>query len=39
MQKLEREHWNLTKQDTDIVAYTSRFNDLSIFCPSIVTLE
>lgn len=35
MQKLELELWNLTMPDAYIATYTSRFNDLTIFCPRI----
>lgn len=37
MEKLEQELWNLAMQDADIAAYTSRFNNHTIFCPSLVT--
>lgn len=37
IQKLEKEIWNLSMQDVDIVAYIGRFSDLAIFTPSFVT--
>ena len=37
LQKLEQELWNLTMQGSNIAAYTSRFNELAILCPGMVT--
>lgn len=37
VQKLESELWNLTMKGSDIEAYTTRFNDLSVLCPHMVT--
>ncbi|KAL7614335.1 hypothetical protein Lser_V15G05514 [Lactuca serriola] len=39
MQKLEHELWNLKMKGSGIVAYTSRFDDLALLCPGMVTPE
>lgn len=39
VQKLEQELRNLRMIGSDIAAYTSRFNDLAILCPGMITLE
>lgn len=39
IQKLEQELWNLKMKGSEINAYTARFNDLAVICPTIVTLE
>ncbi|KAL7619184.1 hypothetical protein Lser_V15G04165 [Lactuca serriola] len=39
MQKLEHELWNLKMKGSDIAAYTSRFDDLSLLYPGMVTPE
>ena len=39
MQKLEHELWNLKMKGSDIAAYTSRFDDLALLCPGMVTPE
>ena len=39
VQKLEQELWNLTVQNSDIDTYISRFNELSLLCPSMITSE
>ena len=35
--KLEQELWTLTMKGSKINAYTSRFNDLAVMCPALVT--
>ena len=37
--KLEQELWSLTMKGSDIVAYTTRFNDLVALCPWMVPTE
>nr|KAJ0184692.1 hypothetical protein LSAT_V11C900485490 [Lactuca sativa] len=39
IQNLEQELWNLTMKGSEINAYTARFNDLAVMCPTLVTLE
>ena len=39
LQKLEVEYWNLTMKGTDIAAYTNRFHELALLCPTMVTPE
>lgn len=39
MQILENELWNLKMKVSDIKEYTTRFNDLALLCPTMVTLE
>lgn len=39
MKGLEQELLNLTMKDSEIVAYTNRFNDLGFLCPEMVTPE
>ena len=39
MQKLEHEIWNLKMKGSNISAYTSRFEDLALLCPGMVTPE
>ncbi|KAL7583712.1 hypothetical protein Lser_V15G44670 [Lactuca serriola] len=39
MQKLEHELWNLKMKGSDIAAYTSRFDDLALLFPGLVTPE
>ena len=39
MQKLEHKLWNLKMKGSDIVAHTSRFDDLALLCPGMVTPE
>ncbi|XP_023739513.1 uncharacterized protein LOC111887572 [Lactuca sativa] len=36
---LEQELWTLTMKDSEIKAYTARFNDLAVMCPTLVTPE
>ena len=38
-EKLVQELWGMTMKDSDIAAYTTRFSDLSIQCPRMVTSE
>ena len=37
IQKLETEFWDLTVKGTNIAAYTKRFHELSVLCPTMVT--
>nr|KAJ0224699.1 hypothetical protein LSAT_V11C100027260 [Lactuca sativa] len=37
--KLEQELWTLTMKGSEINAYTTRFNDLAVMCPALVTPE
>ncbi|XP_023763050.1 uncharacterized protein LOC111911512 [Lactuca sativa] len=37
--KLEQELWTLTMKGLEIKAYTARFNDLAVMCPTLVTPE
>lgn len=37
--KLEQELWNLNMNGSNIEAYTSRFSDLEILCPGMITPE
>ena len=39
IQKMEQELWNLTVQNSNITAYISRFSELSLLCPGMITLE
>nr|GEV27473.1 putative reverse transcriptase domain-containing protein [Tanacetum cinerariifolium] len=39
IQRMENELWNLKFTDTDIVAYTQRFNELVLLCPDVVPCE
>jgi hypothetical protein len=39
IQKLEEEFWHLAVEGTNISAYTNRFHELSILCPTMVTPE
>ncbi|XP_023764001.1 uncharacterized protein LOC111912502 [Lactuca sativa] len=39
LQKLEHELLNLKMKGSDIAAYTSRFDDLALLCPRMVTPE
>ncbi|KAL7606412.1 hypothetical protein Lser_V15G17633 [Lactuca serriola] len=39
MQKLEHELWNLKMKGSNIAAHTSRFDDLALLCPGLVTPE
>ena len=39
MQKLKHELWNLKMKGSDIAAYTSRFDDIALLCPGLVTPE
>ncbi|CAH1438405.1 unnamed protein product [Lactuca virosa] len=39
VQNLENELWNLKMKGSDIKAYTTIFNDLSLLCPTLVTPE
>ncbi|XP_052621623.1 uncharacterized protein LOC128127226 [Lactuca sativa] len=39
VQKLEQELWNLKMTGSDLAAYTTRFNDLALLCPAMVTPE
>ena len=39
IQKLENELWNLKMKGSDIASYTSRFDDLALLCPGMVTPE
>ena len=37
VQKLEQEFWNLTMKGSDIQAYTTRFTELAVLCPGMVS--
>ncbi|KAL4579783.1 hypothetical protein LXL04_015948 [Taraxacum kok-saghyz] len=37
VQNLEQEFWNLTMKDTEVQAYTTRFTELAVLCPGMVT--
>nr|KAJ0208027.1 hypothetical protein LSAT_V11C500282470 [Lactuca sativa] len=37
--KMEQELWTLTMKVSEINAYTARFNDLTVMCPTLVTPE
>lgn len=39
IQKMEQELWNLTVQNANIDAYISRFSELSLLCPGMITSE
>ena len=39
VQKLEQEFWNLTMKGSDIQAYTTRFTELAVLCPGMVSPE
>lgn len=39
VQKLEQELWNLTVKDSNIEAHISRFSDLALLCPGMITSE
>ncbi|KAL4590370.1 hypothetical protein LXL04_003299 [Taraxacum kok-saghyz] len=39
VQKLEQEFWNLTMKGSDIQTYTTRFSELAVLCPGMVTPE
>ena len=39
IQKLEAEFWNLTMKGNDISSYTTRFQELSLLCPGMITPE
>ncbi|XP_023738933.1 uncharacterized protein LOC111886928 [Lactuca sativa] len=39
IQKMEHEQWNLTVQNSDIDVYISRFSELSLLCPGMITSE
>ncbi|XP_052622572.1 uncharacterized protein LOC128127885 [Lactuca sativa] len=39
IQKMEQELWNLTVRNTDINAYITRFSELSLLCPDMITSE
>ena len=39
IQKLEHELWNLKMKGSDLVAYTSRFDDLTLLYPGMVAPE
>ncbi|XP_023735766.1 uncharacterized protein LOC111883676 [Lactuca sativa] len=39
IQKIEQELWNLTVQNTNINAYISRFSELSLLCPGMITSQ
>ncbi|XP_023750156.1 uncharacterized protein LOC111898487 [Lactuca sativa] len=39
IQKLEQELWNLTVQNSDIDTYITRFSELSLLCPGMITSE
>lgn len=39
IQAMEQELWNLKRKGLDIKAYTNRFNDLALLCPTLVTPE
>ena len=39
VQKLDQELWNLTMTGSNIVAYTTRFSDVAVLCPGMVTPE
>ncbi|GJY40624.1 putative reverse transcriptase domain-containing protein [Tanacetum coccineum] len=36
IQRMQRELWNLKIKEYDIVAYTQRFNELTLMCPRMV---
>ncbi|KAL7616236.1 hypothetical protein Lser_V15G04375 [Lactuca serriola] len=37
--KMEQELWNLTVRNSDIDAYISRFSELTLLCPDMITSE
>ncbi|XP_023766456.1 uncharacterized protein LOC111914987 [Lactuca sativa] len=39
IKKMQQELWNLTVQNSDIDAYVSRFSELSLLCPGMITSE
>nr|GEV87233.1 hypothetical protein [Tanacetum cinerariifolium]GEV87234.1 hypothetical protein [Tanacetum cinerariifolium] len=39
IQRMKSELWNLKVKDYDIIAYTTRFNELVLLCPKMVTTE
>ncbi|XP_023742451.1 uncharacterized protein LOC111890578 [Lactuca sativa] len=39
IQKMEQELWNLTIQNSNIDAYISKFSELSLMCPRMITSE
>ena len=39
IQKMEQELWDLTVRNSDIDAYISRFSELSLLCPGMITSE
>ena len=39
VQKLEQEFWNLTMKGSEIQAYTTRFTELAVLCPGMVSPE
>ena len=39
IQNLEQEFWNLTMEGSEIQAYTTRFTELALFCPGMVSPE
>ncbi|GJV41359.1 putative reverse transcriptase domain-containing protein [Tanacetum coccineum] len=39
VQRMEHELWNLKVKEYDVVAYTQRFNELTLMCPRVVEPE
>ncbi|GKG14408.1 hypothetical protein Tco_0354008, partial [Tanacetum coccineum] len=39
IQRMEHELWNLKVKEYNIVAYTQRFNELALMCPTMVELK
>jgi hypothetical protein len=39
VQRLEQEFWNLTMEGSEIHAYTTRFTELAVLCPGMVSPE
>ena len=39
VQNLEQEFWNLTMEGSEVNAYTTRFTELAVLCPGMVTPE
>ena len=37
VQNLEQEFWNLTMKGSEVQAYTTRFTELAVLCPGMVT--
>jgi hypothetical protein len=37
IQKIEVEFWNLSVKGNNVTAYTRRFHELSVLCPTMIT--